>query len=131
MESTTQVEIIRGLLPSGPIIERTLFHYLKRFPIEHPYISYSILGLILISWQTEFSSSYHQAIESIPVLGTFLPSYFVVILLMTFGDYVYHIKSTVVRRAMKVIIFLYYPFIISFFVWGLLWPIILAIKVLR
>ena len=124
----TKEELLNDVLPKKEITQRSVFNYLKRFPVEHPYILMSIIGLIITEKYTDFSVKPHQSIENIPIVNNVFPSLLLVLLFMIFGNYTYHIKSKYIRRAIKVVIFIYSPFIISFFLLGLLSPFILVIK---
>lgn len=132
MEKNEKVNIkedtLKDILPTKEIKQRSVFNYLNRFPAEHPYLSLSIIGLIILEQYTGFSGDFHQSIENIPILNSVFPSLLLVILFMIFSDYTYHINAKNIRRAIKIVIFIYSPFIIGFFFVGLLSPFILIIK---
>lgn len=121
-------DILKDILPTKEIKQRSVFNYLNRFPAEHPYLLLSIIGLIIMEQYTSFSGNFHQSIENIPILNSIFPSLLFVILFMIFSDYTYHINAKYIRRAIKIVIFIYSPFIIGFFFLGLLSPFILIIK---
>lgn len=124
----TVKELIEDILPVKGIKQRSILDYLNKFPAEHPYLILSVMGLILTEQYTGISEHFHRSIENIPVLENISPSLFIVILLLIFSDYTYHINAKYIRRAIKIAIFIYSPFIIVFFFFGLVSPFILIIK---
>lgn len=127
-EKKIKEDILKDVLPTKEIKQRSVFNYLISFPAEHPYLLLSSIGLIILEQYTGFFGDFHQLIGNIPILKSIFPSLFLIILFMIFSDYTYHITANNFRRAIKIVIFIYSPFIISFFFVGLLSPFILIIK---
>lgn len=122
-------DIVKDVLPSKVIKKWSIFNYFNRFLAEHPYTSFSIIGLIMLEQYTGYNSLfYSQVIENIPILKGIFPSLFIIIFLMIFSNYIDHINSKNIRRAIKIVIFIYTPIIIGYFFMGLLSPILLIIK---
>lgn len=124
----TEAEMANDFLLKKEITKRSIINYLKSFPIEHPYTLMSIVGLIITEQYTNFSVNFNQYIEHIPIINNIFPPLLVVIFFMVFADYTNHIQSKYIRRIFKLLVFIYAPAIISFFLLGLLGPFILVIK---
>ena len=101
---------------------RTVFNYLNRFHVEHPYIALSLTGLIIAEYYTGFSEIIQRDVKNIPIVSNVFPSLYLVIILMVFADYTYHIKSKYIRRGIKIVIIVYLPVIIGYIFAGLITP---------
>ena len=106
--------------------------FLKNFQVEHPILTLSIIGLIVN--QIYFIDYYERILDffrHIPILNLFYPNWFSLIpliLLLVISKYVNYIKNNIIRRTMKVIVFVNFPVIFAGILLGLfsitLYPII-------
>lgn len=127
-KSTFNNELVSKLSSREAIIHRSIFSYLKQFPVEHPFMLISIIGLTMAELYLGVSENIQQVVGNIPILNEIFPSLPMAVLLMLFGDYILNFNVKFFSKAIKILFFLYSPFVIVFFFLGLLSPFILILK---
>lgn len=127
MDDPKDKKDILNIFKPKEFVQRNIFNYLKSFPTEHPYLMISSIGLVFTEQYVNLSERL-ILFQNVPVIKYFFPTLPLIILLLIFCEYTHHIKTDYLRRAFKVVSFIYSPIIIGFFFLGLIGPAFIIVR---